>query len=101
MAKGSDSHLVQIVFLVNLLLNLTIRSKLQQIRVFLPSHLGGVNIGLSQTILQLVHGSARIFHLLVYGVLEITREIFDLLDFLIQITSQSYKSQNDIILNFF
>ncbi len=101
MVKNEETGLMQIVLLINLLLNLTVRSEFQQVRIFLPSHLRRVNVRLPQTILQFVHGSARILHLFIYGVLEIAREIFNLLYLLVQITSQPHKSQNDIILDFF
>lgn len=100
-AKGSrvKTYLVEIVLLINLALNLTVDSQSQEERILLASGGSLIDFALVENISESGDGLAGVVHLLVYRVLEVTGEVLDLLDLLLQITAQTGEGEDDVLLN--
>jgi hypothetical protein len=90
---------MQVVFFVDLSLQLPVHGQPQQVRILLARCQGRVEFSMAQDILQVVDGPTRVLHLLFHRILEIAREVFDLFYFLVEVTPETRESQNHVLLN--
>lgn len=95
----AQTYLVKIVLLVNLTLDLTVNGEAKKERILLARGGGGVNLILVENISKGTDSLGGSPHLLLYGVLEIARELLDFLDLLLQIASQAGEGEDDILFN--
>lgn len=89
---------VQVVFLLDLPLELSIHGHLDEEGIVLAGHCGSVVVDATQGILQRAHSFPRGFLLLCDGILEVAGETFNFLDLLLQITPQTCQLEDDLVL---
>ncbi len=90
---------MQVVFLVNLALNLAVDSQAQQKWVLLASGRRRILLILIEVVGQATDSAASVAHFLFDRILKIARELLDLLYLLLQVTAQASEGENDILLN--
>lgn len=90
---------MQIVFLINLALDLTINGEAEKEGILLARGGRGVNLILIEDIRKGADGLGGGAHLLLYRILEVARKLLDFLDLLLQIASQTSEGEDNVLFN--
>lgn len=90
---------MEVVFLVNLSLDLAINTQTDHIGITFASNCGGIRVNKRESFFECCDTLACGFLLFLNGVFEVARQGFDFLDLLSQIRPQTTQLVNDFILN--
>lgn len=90
---------MEVVFLVNLALNLAVDGETEQEGVLLASGRGRVDLALIEDVGEGADSLGGGAHLLLDRVFEVARQLLDFLNLLLKIASEASEGEDDVLLN--